>query len=64
MTIAEEVAATIEDKKPKIPLEAASEKISITQLQSTNSNLSGHEMKQNVSQQECQCRTSKFNYSR
>ena len=39
-------------KNPKIPLETAPEKISIPQLQSTNYNLSGHEMKPNISQQE------------
>ena len=39
-------------RNPKIPLETAPEKISIPQLQSTNYNLSGHEMKPNISQQE------------
>jgi hypothetical protein len=45
--IAEEVAAIIESKNPITPLKTSSiapEKISIPQLQSTNSTLSGHEM--------------------
>ena len=53
--IAEEVAAIIESVPPKTPLETssiASEKISIPRLPSTNSNLSGHEMKPKTSQPE------------
>jgi len=54
--IADEVAAIIESKTPITPLETspttAPEKISIPQLQSTNSNLSGHEMSPKTSQPE------------
>jgi hypothetical protein len=51
--IADEVAAIIESKTPKTPLETsptAPEKISIPQLKSSISDQSGHEMKPEISQ--------------
>ena len=54
-TIADEVAGIIESKTTKTPLETsptAPEKISIPRLQSTNSDLSGHEIRSEISQPE------------
>jgi len=54
--IADEVAAIIESKNPKTPRETspttAPEKISIPRLQSTNSDLSGREMRSEIPQPE------------